>query len=156
MRALLAIAVIAALTSANPASGSSPEGPDRSGRDWEVTVVTTPGPDEGSTQGVLDADPHGLVPKAPYVQRYSLDTDHFEVWLCGSVSHNMSQVIAQLEAANLDYFQALSGGRYTPAFSAGGSIPGDASCIAEFLDGTYSPVGRSTLHRGEGGRRPGQ
>ncbi len=58
--------------------------------DWDAPVVAdTRGVDTtvDTTQGLFDDDPTGLVPKTPFVQRYSMDQDHWEVWLCGSVTH---------------------------------------------------------------------
>ncbi len=140
--ALATIATFAATPTA--ASASSPPQLDRVVQDWELPVVVTPGTDAATTEGSsLDADPHGLVPKVDFVKRYSLDADHFEVWLCGAVTHDMSEVIAQLEGASNSYFSALSGGLYTPVFSAGRSVPDDPSCAAGFFgeQPDYTPEG---------------
>ncbi len=88
---------------------------------------------------MLDDDPLGLVPKLPFVQRYSLDTDHFEVWLCGDTGYTMDGAIAALEAANSSYFAGISGGRYDVVFSAGGSVS-DPQCLA---NSSISPSGTS-------------
>jgi hypothetical protein len=125
----------AAVSQPQPAPGSIFE-PD----DWDAPVVAdTRGAD--TTQGLFDEDPTGLIPKTPFVQRYSLDQDHWEVWLCGNVTHTMPQVLAALEAATVDYYDSLSGGVYEPIFTAGGTKPLDATCLDGFLNGTYSPVG---------------
>lgn len=94
-----------------------------------------------TTQGVLDDDPLGLVPKLPFVQRYSLDTDNWEVWLCGNTGYNLNQAVAELNDAMVDYFSAMSGGRYSVSFSPGGVKSGDPECLANFKNGTYSTVG---------------
>ncbi len=69
-------------------------------QDWEAEVVPAPDTIQADgTAGILDDDPLGLVPKLPFVQRYSLDTDHWEVWLCGNTGYTMNGAIADLEAA---------------------------------------------------------
>jgi hypothetical protein len=137
--------VAAVVASAPPQlEATSERGLQLSNRDWEVPVVDTPGTNSAAaTEDMLDGDQHRLIPKKEFVQRYSLDVDHFEVWLCGSVDNDMATVIAQLEAVSVDYFTALSGGRYAPSFSPGGSLPDDASCLPEFLADppSYSPTG---------------
>ena len=112
--------------------------------DWEAPIVSPPeGTQATSTQGVLDSDPLGLVPKLPFVQRYSLDTDHFEVWLCGDTGYTMNEAISDLEDGMADYYTAISGGRYNISFSAGGTLPSDPNCLSGFQGSnpTYSPVG---------------
>ena len=116
------------------ASGAPPERID-----WEAPVVE--GGPLGATEGLFDDDPTGLVPKTPFVQRYSLDQDHWEVWLCGSVSSSMNAVLAELNAAAVGYFDEISGGLYEPVFTAGGTKPSDAGCLNELLDGTYPTAG---------------
>ena len=142
------LAIVAALIAGfvlptTAASGSSDLQIARTDRDWELPVVEPAGTHAGITAGTVVTDPHGLVPKHPFVKRYSLDADHFEVWLCGPVVHDLDDVIAQLEAAAINYFDALSGGRYAPTFSAGGSLPHDASCVGGFFgeNPQYVPVG---------------
>ncbi len=126
----------AAVSQPQLAPGSTLE-PD----DWDAPVVAdNRGAD--TTQGLFDEDPTGLVPKTPFVQRYSLDQDHWEVWLCGSVTHTMPQVLAALEAATVDYYDSLSGGVYEPIFTAGGTKPPDATCLDEFLNGYLQPGGK--------------
>jgi len=134
--ALAGFVLIATVTPA--ASGAVPESPQRDSIDWKAPVVAGP---SHSIQGLFDEDPTGLIPKTPFVQRYSLDQDHWEVWLCGPMETSMSAVIADLEAASVDYFDSLSGGVYEPVFHEGGTKPGDADCLQGFLDGTYSTVG---------------
>ena len=50
--------------------------------DWAVPTVVDGDAPVGSVQDLFDEDPTGLVPKTPFVQRYSLDQDRWEVWLC--------------------------------------------------------------------------
>ncbi len=140
LTALATLALVAAITPA--ASGAPPELARPVPIDWEAPVVVDRDPGY-ATQGLFDDDPTGLVPKTPFVQRYSLDQDYWEVWLCGSVSASMSSIIATLNAASVDYFDSISGGVYEPVFSAGGSITtdGNGDCLPEFLDGTYPTAG---------------
>ena len=107
--------------------------------DWHVPIVVEDEPVAGPL-GLFDDDPKGLVPKTPFVQRYSLDEDHWEVWLCGAVATGMADVIAGLEAAAVDYFDAISGGVYEPVFTAGGTIAA-STCLPDFLDGINPTVG---------------
>jgi hypothetical protein len=138
--ALTAVTVAVLMAAFTPAAGAATPQPVLDPDDWEAPIVvdTDPG---GTTQGLFDDDPTGLVPKTPFVQRYSLDQDHWEVWLCGSVSTPMPDVIAALEAATVDYYDSISGGVYEPVFTAGGSKPSDAGCLDEFKSGTYPTVG---------------
>ncbi len=117
--------------------------------DWVAPIVA--GPDTvqldstagalDSTAGVLDDDPLRLVPKAPFVQRYSLDTDHWEVWLCGDTGYTMNAAIADLKAATVDYFDDLSGGRYSITFTAGGTSS-NTDCIDDLSTGRIATVGK--------------
>jgi len=109
--------------------------------DWVAPIVD--GPDGIQADGIqvdgiagdLDDDPHGLVPKLPFVQRYSLDTDHWEVWLCGNTGYTMGAAISDLEYATIPYFDAMSGGRYAITYTPGGTSS-DPYC----LDG-IDPIG---------------
>ena len=75
-------------------------------------------------------DPLGLVPKADFQRRYSLDTDTIEVWRCGPVVSSHSVIISHVNSTVVPYFAAISGGVYTPSFVAGGDVPGPASsCV---------------------------
>ena len=85
-RVAVAVALVSTLLTAAPALGAADTRPVLSNQDWEAPIVVTNEIHASGTQGILDADPKGLVPKATFVQRYSLDTDHWEVWLCGDVS----------------------------------------------------------------------
>jgi hypothetical protein len=135
---LLLPAGIASSASANDSGEVGPFG----GTDWEAPIVSPPGRIEASeTQGVLDNDPLRLVPKLPFVQRYSLDTDHFEVWLCGNTGFTLNSAIAALETGVVPYYEAISGGRYTIDFSPGGVISDDPHCLGGFQSGDYSTVG---------------
>ncbi|MCP4305028.1 MAG: hypothetical protein GY788_09175 [bacterium] len=138
-RSLLILAVVAASFASVPAA-TAIQSPVLANDDWEAPIVVVDDIDATGIQGVLDDDPNGLVPKTPFVQRYSLDTDHWEVWRCGSVSTSVSDLVDELEAATVDYFQAISGGSYTPSFTAGGSI-GASSCVNGFLSGANPTMG---------------
>jgi hypothetical protein len=110
-------------------------------QDWQAEVVPAPATIQAdSTAGVLDNDPLGLVPKLPFVQRYSLDTDHWEVWLCGNTGYTMSEAIADLEAATVDYFAAQSGGRYNVSYSPGGTST-NSYCLDDLRTGAIYPIG---------------
>ena len=140
-RLLAAVVAAAAMVAVAPAaSGAGTPQPVLQGDDWSAPVGNVP-QSFSTTQGLFDDDPTGLVPKTPFVQRYSLDQDHWEVWLCGSVSSTLPQAIAALQAATVDYYDSLSGGVYEPVFTAGGTIPTDSSCVNGFFNGTYTPVG---------------
>ena len=142
--ATLAAAIVMAGFVPTVAGAVGPQ-PQLAEDDWEAPVVYPTDDfqvgDLGSIQGLFDEDPTGLVPKTPFVQRYSLDQDHWEVWLCGDVSPSMPEVLAALEAATVDYFDSISGGVYEPVFTAGGTKPADEDCLPEFLNGTYTTVG---------------
>jgi hypothetical protein len=140
-RALLVAGLLAASLVAVPAaSAATSQAPVLANDDWEAPIVVTADVAATGPHGVFDDDPKGLVPKTPFVQRYSLDTDHWEVWRCGSVSTSPSDLVAALEAATVDYYGAISGGRYTPSFSEGGSIA-SSSCLNGFLSGANPTVG---------------
>lgn len=137
---LMMTAVLVAVPTA--ATGVPADGTLFEGTDYTVEVV--PPPDHIAaveTQGVLDDDPLRLIPQRPFVQKYSLDVDHFEVWLCGNTGYTMTQALAALNAATVDYFDAMSHGRYELEFTAGGTIPGDPFCLNGFDSGAYAPVG---------------
>ncbi|MDJ0663470.1 MAG: S-layer homology domain-containing protein [Acidimicrobiia bacterium] len=145
--AALLLVLPAGLTTSAPASAAASSAhlePDIAPLDWEAPIVAPPGTiDAIGTQGVLDSDPLGLVPKLPFVQRYSLDTDHFEVWLCGDTGYTMNEAIADLENGMADYYSAISGGRYEISFSAGGTLLGDPNCLGGFQGSSpaYTTVG---------------
>ena len=141
-KGLAAIVMIAIVMTAAPAaSGIAPTVPTLDPDDWEVPLVFNDAAPSYFTEGMFDDDPTGLIPKTPFVQRYSLDQDHWEVWLCGPVTRTMPQVLADLENATVDYFDALSGGVYEPVFTPGGTKPDDANCLPEFRAGDYLPAG---------------
>ncbi|MCP3995757.1 MAG: hypothetical protein GY722_11920 [bacterium] len=137
-----ALALILPTGAATSASASADldvrPGPDG---DWEAPIVTPPGGlDAIGLNGVLDDDPLGLVPKLPFVQRYSLDTDHFEVWLCGDTGYTMNEAIADLETGMADYYDSISGGRYTISFSPGGATS-EPHCINDLKSGALTLAG---------------
>jgi len=73
-----------------------------------------------------DADPLGLVAGYDESTFYALGRDQWEVWICndpeGELDIGMSDVIEVLESRVTPYFHWLSGGRYQPAFNAGGTM----------------------------------
>ena len=110
-RVVLVMAVLATMLIAVPAaSGVADDSPLLVNQDWEAPIVVSEGIQADGIQGILDDDPLGLVPKTPFVQRYSLDTDNWEVWLCGPVTDSMETVLAKLRSATVDYYEAISGG----------------------------------------------
>lgn len=141
---LLVPVLFVLLTSLAPAAtaAETPPSPVLSPTDFSASIVDPPdGLQAIATQGVFDDDPLGLVPKLPFVQRYSLDTDHWEVWLCGGTGYTLNGAIADLEATTAEYFDAMSLGRYAVSFTAGGTLAGDPYCLNGFKNGTYSTVG---------------
>jgi hypothetical protein len=87
-------------------------------------IVASPLANEGGLSSpVLDTDPLGLIPKESFVQRYSLDTDHWEVWMCGNTGISHSEAIARLEAETVPYYEDISGGALHLEFTAGGTVP---------------------------------
>jgi hypothetical protein len=137
VRQLRIIAVATLLLTATAATATAESPADDPvvlrGADFNTEIVESPNSANATgTQGVLDDDPLALVPKLRFVQRYSLDTDHFEVWLCGSTGYTMTEAIAALEAATADYYAAVSGGRYAVTFSAGGTS-NDSHCLGSIV-----------------------
>ncbi|MCP4303640.1 MAG: hypothetical protein GY788_01905 [bacterium] len=139
-----ALLLVVAISSVAPAATAAepPPSPVLSPTDFSAPIVDPPdGLQAVAAQGVFDNDPLGLIPKLPFVQRYSLDRDHWEVWLCGDTGYTLGGAIADLEAAATEYFDAMSLGRYEISFSAGGTLPGDPHCLNGFENDTYSTVG---------------
>lgn len=134
--AVVATLLIAVVSPAATAEAPIDGGIVLQGSDFSAEAVTPPpGIAALGTQGALDDDPLGLVPKLPFVQRYSLDADHFEVWLCGSTGYTMNEAITALEAATVDYYAALSHGQYQVTFTAGGTTS-ESFCL-----NSITPVG---------------
>ncbi len=141
-RSLLAVLAVVCLAAFAPAaSGNTPQQPRLDPKDWEAPTVVSEDIDADGVNGLYDDDPTGLIPKTPFVQRYSLDQDYWEVWRCGGVSTSMTSILNTLDGATVDYFDDLSGGLYEPVFVAGGTIAGDENCLNGFISGSYSPVG---------------
>ncbi len=143
---LAALVLLVAVSSLAPAAAGATAvtDPVLADNDYTAPIVDEPdGIQADGIQGVLDDDPLTLVPKLPFVQRYSLDVDHWEVWLCGPTGYTVNQAVTDMEAAAAEYFDAMSGGRYEISFTAGGSIPGDPRCLNGFqgTNPTYSPIG---------------
>jgi len=122
----LIILALSALALLLPAPAGADDDPTTTwiprGDDYGATVVEPSATNVAALSVTPDSDPHGLVPQAAFVQRYSLGTDHFEVWLCGDTGLTHAQVITELEAETVPYYDALSAGRYHLDFTAVGSI----------------------------------
>ena len=140
----LAVALILTLPTGAATSASANADLDvrqSPGTDWEAPIVApTAGLDSVGVNGVLDDDPKGLVPKLPFVQRYSLDTDHFEVWLCGNTGYTMNEAIADLESGMVAHYDAISGGQYAISFSAGGTTS-EPRCLNDLKSGALTLAG---------------
>lgn len=80
----------------------------------------------GFYEEAYDADPLGLIAGYDVTTTYTLDNDYWEVWICKSPDGYLD--ITPEHAARIllskitPYFKQLSGNRYRPVFSAGGSV----------------------------------
>jgi hypothetical protein len=72
------------------------------------------------------SDPLGLIAWRSATNTYSSGTDTWQVWVCdtpaGPISLNPQSVTTTLNSQVSPYFTWLSGGMYTPSFSAGGTV----------------------------------
>jgi len=130
---LALLALTAALLLPAPAGAADDPAPSLlpAEDDYSAIVLAPPLATEGGmTSVVLDSDPLGLVPKASFVQRYSLDTDHWEVWMCGNTGLSHSEAIAKLEVETVPYFDDISGGLHHLEFVAGGTVSA-GDCVAK-------------------------
>ncbi len=114
---------------AEPVATEQPARPfDLVGSDYTVSVL--PRPDgwvdslEGDSQTptAYSDDPLGIVAKAPFVRRYSLDTDYWQVYLCGGTSVTMTQAVNSLNGNTAAYYSSWSQGALQLSFSAGASL----------------------------------
>ena len=68
-------------------------------------------------------DPLGLITGYDLTSLYSLDEDHWEVWICespeGDLDISAAAVTDVLRSELVPYFDWLSGGRYVPVFTTG-------------------------------------
>ena len=82
-----------------------------------------------------DHDPAGLVAGHRFASAYSLDADIWEVWVCdvadGHLRVDVGSAVALLNREITPYFSWLSGGRYRPAFVAGGTVEADPNLSSE-------------------------
>ena len=118
---------VVSLTGHTDSAGSS-DPLELVGSDYTVTVLPRP---EGWVDSIQSGtqtptayltDPFGIVAKAPFVRRYSLDTDNWQVYLCGATSVGMTQAINMLNGSTADYFTSWSQGKLTLSFTAGSSL----------------------------------
>jgi len=126
-----------AAPASSPSVDASPHTTDLAADDYDAPIVNRP---EGWTytsgqdsQTPVDffTDPYGIVAKAPFVNRYSLDTDVWEVYLCENPSITMSAALDKLNGEIATYFSFWSSGALDLSFSAGGSLastPTDFYC----------------------------
>ncbi len=137
---LLIVTVVATMASPLPGSSaagdtSPPPPPTVLAEDDVSAVIVDPPAGAVTTAGAPVAglgDPLGLVPKAVFQRRYSLDTDVVEVWRCGPVSASHASIISRLEATVAPYYTAISAGEYSVSFTTGGDVPGPSgSCVSQ-------------------------
>jgi S-layer family protein len=101
---------------------------DLVGSDYSVTVLPRPEDwvdspqDDSQAPLAYSDDPLGIVAKAPFVRRYSLDTDYWQVYLCGNTSVGMTQAVKILNGNTADYYSSWSQGSLQLSFSAGASL----------------------------------
>ena len=83
-------------------------------------------------------DPLGLIPGYDLTTHYSLDDDHWEVWVCdspgGDLDISAAGLVEVMESELVPYFNWLSGGRYRPVFKAGDPGVVDAAGFGQCLD----------------------
>ena len=109
------------------------------GTDYSVTVLPRPegwvdtAQDDSQAPTAYSDDPLGIVAKAPFVRRYSLDTDYWQVYLCGNTSVTMTQAVNLLNGDTAAYYSSWSQGILQLSFSAGASFTptgSDPNCRA--------------------------
>ncbi|HDL42192.1 MAG TPA: hypothetical protein ENG98_04185, partial [Actinobacteria bacterium] len=107
--------------------------------DYSVTVLPRPegwvdtAQDDSQAPTAYSDDPLGIVAKAPFVRRYSLDTDYWQVYLCGNTSVTMTQAVNLLNGDTAAYYSSWSQGILQLSFSAGASFTptgSDPNCRA--------------------------
>ncbi len=73
------------------------------------------------------------------MRRHTVGDDHFGVWICdvpsGDEPITHGEIIAELNATVVPYFEALSGGLYRPTFTGGGSVssPDWDACVVDVI-----------------------
>jgi hypothetical protein len=127
------LALNVAILPATAATEAPPSPPPLLGDDVTAQIVDAPSGPAASWTPALEAgsgDPLGLVPKAAFQRRYTLDTDVIEVWRCGSVGRSHTSIIASLSGNVTPYYATISDGVYDVTFVAGGDVPGPAGdCV---------------------------
>ena len=82
-----------------------------------------------------DHDPAGLIADHRFARAYSLGSDIWEVWVCdvadGHLRVDVGSAVALLNREINPYFSWLSGGRYRPAFVAGGTVKSESDRPSE-------------------------
>ncbi len=120
-----------------PSPTTSTDRTELVGIDYYATVMTRPegwvDTQQASSQTPTNyfIDPYGIVAKAPFMARYSLDTDYWQVYLCDNPSVTMSDALNTLNGEVADYFSSWSQGALQLSFSAGTALlpaPGDPYC----------------------------
>ena len=83
-------------------------------------------PLDGFYNEAYDKDPLNLIAGYDTATYYSLGNDQWEVWICrtpdGYLDINPREAVSWLETRIVPYFGRLSGNRYRPVFSIGGSV----------------------------------
>jgi hypothetical protein len=134
---MLAAVVIAPPAGATPVSSN--DFPFE-GIDFTVEVVAPPDIIAATgSPGLLNDDPLGLIPQRPLVQRYSLDRDRFEVWLCGGTGYTMNQATYSTVGSPEGQFiiDSVTRGGYA---SPGLVCAGDPEC--SWIGSTFPDNGR--------------
>ncbi len=96
--------------------------------DYYATVMTRPEgwtyTAQGSSQTPTNSflDPYGIVAKAAFVNRYSLDTDYWQVYLCDNPSVTMNGALDKLNGEIAAYYSSWSLSALQLSFSAGASL----------------------------------
>lgn len=130
-RLLLALIVLAALAPATAmaeetAAPASTVDFTLTGRD-HVAIVD---PHAEPLLQLLATDPLELVLGYDRNRAYTLSTDLFDLWVCGT-GQSASSYLPQLEDEVADYFTAHSGGAYRPVFNVRGDAGGDSQTCGD-------------------------
>jgi S-layer homology domain len=116
------------LSESRPSFETGTNTSELSGLDYYAPVMTRPDDwaptidDNAQRPTSSFTDPYGIVAKAPFVNRYSLDTDYWQVYLCDNPSVTMSAALNKLNGEIASYFSSWSLGALELSFSAGASL----------------------------------
>ena len=91
------------------------------GDDYSVEMVSQP---KGQSQSIRlfsegTVDPLGIVVKAPFMRRHTLDTDHWQVFGCGSPALTVTTAVQTLNGYTSDYYSSWSAGSLDLVFVNG-------------------------------------